>query len=139
MPSLTARLTPTRTRASGPLLVQLSRQAHVIQTVMAFVRHLKEQAENGRAMYRGAGSIALRRLPRCLLIGSDPGDPDKRVLPATKTTSGPSRRRSATALSVRPARISMGEKSAPCGCMGAAAGALGSGTGASAPREEGDS
>ena len=61
MPSLTARLTPTRTRASGPLLVQLSRQAHVTQTVMAFVRHLNEQAENGRAMYRGAGSIALRR------------------------------------------------------------------------------
>ena len=72
------------------VLVQLSQLAHVTRTVIAFVRHLNKQADNGRAMYRGSGSIAFTAACRGVyLVGPDPNDPDRRVFACTKNNIGP--------------------------------------------------
>jgi hypothetical protein len=70
-------------------LVPLATLAEETGCTLLVVRHLNKTGQ-GRALYRGSGSIGIIGSSRCAyLVGRDPEDADTRVLACLKTNLGP--------------------------------------------------
>lgn len=66
------------------ILAALREVAELANVALVVVRHLNKAA-GANPMYRGGGSIGIIGSARCgLLLASDPDDPDRRILAATK-------------------------------------------------------
>jgi len=68
---------------------RLHRFAVRYRVTTLLVRHLNKYSD-GKALYRGTGSIAIAGAARCaLVVGHDPADRSRRVLAMNKTNLGP--------------------------------------------------